>query len=225
MIRFIAPLLAALSVTAAAQPPASGPAASELKAALIGSKAGYAKVHTVAARASRFASGGTAVADWAFSALPARCRTAATTGLLWDPKVVARFPKSPAAVVEFSGRHALGESLISVPESLPDSLFHVRVPRGCASVRVAYQGRRVKVKIAPLTSAELPDIPGASVSGVKTTLPPGLWGHDKGAQKVLIVVRDGNLVLETYADAFGPVGDVSRDWTTASWARAMARLT
>jgi hypothetical protein len=223
--------LTALIVAGTAAVPASAAVAphdytaKELKAALIQKKAGYKTLHIAAGTAGRFAAGKSGIPNWAFSGLPARCRTAGTTGLLWDKSLLAEFSATPAAAVELSGTgHALGASLVSVPDSLPASIFRARVPKACASLLVSYQGKRIQVKIAPIPVADLPVIKGASVSGVVTTLPAGLWGHKTGSQKALIVVHYKTFVLETYTDAFGSVKTTSISWTAAAWRRAIATL-
>ncbi|MER7498878.1 hypothetical protein AB0L05_07200 [Nonomuraea pusilla] len=202
----------------------SAPTAAQLKAALVRHRDGYRTLHVVAGKAATFTGRRSGMRGWAFSAIPPRCRTSGTTGLLWDRKAVHRFRGRPAAAVELSGvGHALGESLISVPASLPDSVFRARVPASCEKLRVSYNGRRIKVRIKPIPAAELPVIPGATVSGVKTVLPP-LWGRKKPAELALVVVRSGPLVMETYADGWGSVRPTSTSWTTTAWERALATL-
>ncbi|MFD1535879.1 hypothetical protein [Nonomuraea guangzhouensis] len=199
----------------------------ELRKALLTKKDGFSgyKVHHVAAgTASRFLAGRTKQESWALSFMPSRCRSSATAGLLFDPKTVARIPDAPAAAIELWGEQTLGETLVSVPADLPDSVVRGKLPRGCGKIRATHKGKRITVRVKKLSGDALPDIPGATVSGFKTVVPTGVWGNAKPGEGNLIVVRSGALVLETYTDVFGHVDGKAAKFTVKAWERALDRL-
>jgi hypothetical protein len=69
-----------------------------------------------------------------------------------------------------------------------------------AELTTQVAGQTVKIRFLPLTSAQLPRIPGANVSGVKLALSfPQLGDGDsaaeEGASTVWINVRQGRLIM------------------------------
>jgi hypothetical protein len=216
-------LLPATAAAASDDPHSSG----ELKAALIRKKdglSGYKAFKPAATTATRFLNGKTRYYSWAFSHTPDRCRTSATTGLLFDSAKVELFPSAPAAMAEFWSKYALGESLISVPADLPDSTFKQVIPSSCRKFHTKFHGKRITVRIVRLKSAQLPVIPGAYVVGAKMILPPHLWGNAVHGENTIIVVRSGTLVLETYTDTFGSVDAKAISFTLKAWQRASSLL-
>ncbi|NRQ36227.1 hypothetical protein HII36_30975 [Nonomuraea sp. NN258] len=187
-----------------------GPTAAQLKKALV-TKWNGKKAHLVRSGKGRSVIAGQA--DWAYSRLPGRCRTATTAGLLFTGHLTGR----PAALSMLdTGKSFHGETLISVPPSV--RLPARSVPPRCDRVVVRDGGKKITVRIVPVT--ELPHIPGAEVSAVKMILSPSPWSHLRHPELMLTVVRSGSVVLETYTDSGdGHVEQAANAFTVAAWSR------
>ncbi|WP_344578513.1 hypothetical protein [Nonomuraea roseoviolacea] len=221
------PALSPSAPALASDRPAWEHTAGELRNALLTTDdglSGYEVRHVATGTAARFLAGRTRQRSWAGRLVPARCRTSATAGLLFDPAKVARFPDAPAAAVEMWGDRALGEALVSVPGDLPRAAVEGRLPRGCGAFRARHGGKTITIRVRRLSEDVLPDIPGATVSGFKRVTPAGVWGNTRPGETNLIVVRSGRLVLETFTDAFGPVDAYSAEFTLKAWRQALERL-
>jgi hypothetical protein len=207
----IAPTAPAAAATAAPSP-------KQLKQALItrwqGEKAGLVRSGTARSviRGQR---------SWAYSRLPARCRTAATAGLLFSSRVAG---DRPAAMSTISTKGSFfAETLVSVSAGTGGKAFKQVVPPGCAKVKVRHGGKNVTVRIVKVR--DLPAIPGATVTAVKTTLSPSPWGHLPRPELMITVVRSGSLVMETFTDSGdGDVEEVANAFTEAAWRRAASRV-
>lgn len=207
----VGPLTVALlvSLTPAAAHAAAAPTAKQLKRALITKWKGK-KADLVRSGTGRSVVAGQD--DWALSLVPARCRTAATAGLLFNGHLRGR----PAAMSMLSvGGSFYGQVLVSVPPST--RLPAQTVPPRCGRFTAKYDGRRITVRIREVT--DLPRIPGAKVSALKMTFSPSPWKHITRPETMLTVVRKGSIVMETYSDRNGNVEQVANAFTEAAWRR------
>ncbi|WP_214320265.1 hypothetical protein [Nonomuraea sediminis] len=205
--------LALLPLLAQDAQAAGDPTAKQLKRALITTWAGKKAEKVRSGTADSVMAG---ESGWAFSRLPARCKTSATAGLAIDKRTWGR----PAALSMITAMgHFYGETLITMAKPPRQA-----VPAGCARLKVKYyNGKRITVTITKVT--DLPDISGAEVSAVKTTLTPSPWPHLSHPEFMLTIVRSGSLVMEAYTDsADGDVESAANPFTEAAWRRASGRL-
>ncbi|WP_188186910.1 hypothetical protein [Nonomuraea sp. SYSU D8015] len=142
-------------------------------------------------------------------------QAAATAGLLFSSRVAGDRPAAMSTIATKGSFFT--ETLVSVSAGTGGKAFKQVVPPGCAKVKVRHGGKNVTVRIIKVR--DLPAIPGATVTAVKTTLSPSPWGHLPRPELMITVVRSGSLVMERRSPTPG-----TATWLSGISARGILRV-